>query len=89
MSDIPHTKSTQPVHAVPDHIAKALREKDKIIRVQAKRIGLLENDVDKLKKERDSLSTKVTLLTYKLQSVEMSSHLSVEETEETTREDFR
>lgn len=52
---------------VPEGILRALREKDKIIKLQARRIEVLENEVDKLRKDRDSLSTKVTLLSYKLQ----------------------
>ena len=51
----------------PDHVNRLLREKDRIIKAQAKRIEQLEGDVDKMRKERDVLSTKVTLLTYKLQ----------------------
>ena len=45
----------------------SLRDKDNVIRLQAQRIHKLEAEVEKLRKERDVLSTKVTLLTYKLQ----------------------
>ena len=60
----PNTKCTV---RVTENVAKILRDKDRIIKLQAKRIEFLERDVDKLRRERDSLSTKVTLLSYKLQ----------------------
>ena len=52
---------------LPDNILKALRDKDRIIRIQGERIKVLENEVEKVRKDRDTLSTKVTLLSYKLQ----------------------
>ncbi|KAK2163339.1 hypothetical protein LSH36_81g01050 [Paralvinella palmiformis] len=58
---------TRSVLPIPDNIVRALRDKDRIIRVQAKRIELLERDIEKLRNERDSLSTKLALLSYKLE----------------------
>ncbi len=43
-----------------------LKAKDTVIREQAKRIEYLENEVEKVRKERDRLSTKVALLSHKL-----------------------
>ncbi len=43
-----------------------LSAKDRLIREQAKRIEHLESEVEKVCLERDRLSTKVTLLSYKL-----------------------
>ena len=43
-----------------------LKEKDAIIEVQSRRIHELESEVDRLKKERVFLGTKLTLLSYKL-----------------------
>ena len=56
----------KPLIKLPDDVIKALHEKDKIIKLQAKRINLLQNENGKLRKERDSLHTKLTLLSYKL-----------------------
>ena len=67
MTDKPPPSIKPPPIRVPEGILRALREKDKIIKLQAKRIQVLESEVDKLRKDRDSLSTKVTLLSYKLQ----------------------
>ena len=53
--------------SIPENVARIIREKDRIIKVQAKRIEQLEQEAEKLRKERDIFSTKVTLLTYKLQ----------------------
>ena len=53
----------------PDIIAtleESIQRKDKLIKDQVKKIEHLENEVEKVRKERDRLSTKVTLLSYKL-----------------------
>ena len=46
---------------------KIIEEKNRIIRLQNKRIEQVESELEKVKKDRDSLRTKVTLLSYKLQ----------------------
>ena len=46
---------------------KIIQEKDRIIRLQNKRIEFVESELEKVKKDRDNLRTKVTLLSYKLQ----------------------
>ena len=51
----------------PGNLTHTTMEKDRVIKLQAQRIHKLEAEVEKLRKERDALSTKVTLLTYKLQ----------------------
>jgi len=53
--------------AVPDYFAKILKNKDRIIRVQAKRIELLEAEVERLRVARETLSTQVALVSYKLE----------------------
>lgn len=55
-------------------VAGVLRDKDSIIRAQAKRIGQLEREAERVRKERDSLATKVALLTYKLQMYSKDLH---------------
>ena len=49
-----------------DNIAKLLREKDKIIKLQAKRILTLEKQSEILRNERDSWKTKCGLLQFKV-----------------------
>lgn len=66
MSEKRHRRLNQSV-ITHEYVNRIIREKDKIIRAQIKRIEQLESDVEKLRKERDVFSTKVTLLTYKLQ----------------------
>ena len=53
--------------AVPDYFAKILKNKDRIIRVQAKRIELLESEVERLRVARETLSTQLALVSYKLE----------------------
>jgi len=53
--------------AVPDYFAKILKNKDRIIRVQAKRIELLEGEVERLRVSRETLSTQLALASYKLE----------------------
>lgn len=48
------------------NIAILLKEKDVVISAQARRIHDLESEVERLRKERVFLSTKLTLLSYKL-----------------------
>ena len=50
-----------------EYVNRIIKERDSIIRAQIKRIEQLEHEVEKVRKERDIFSTKVTLLTYKLQ----------------------
>jgi len=59
--------------AVPDYFAKILKNKDRIIRVQAKRIELLESEVERLRVARETLSTQVALISYKLELASASS----------------
>lgn len=47
---------------LPDSIASIIRDKERVIRGQAKRIEQLENEVKKLRKDRDRLGTKLALL---------------------------
>ena len=61
-----------------DSIAKLqadIKQRDKLIEEQNSRIEHLENEVEKVRKERDRLSTKVTLLSYKLH-LNKSSHVN-------------
>jgi len=53
--------------AVPDYFAKILKNKDRIIRVQAKRIELLEGEVERLRVARETLSTQLALVSYNLE----------------------
>ena len=53
--------------AVPDYFAKILKNKDRIIRVQAKRIELLESEVERLRVARETLSTQLAVVSYKLE----------------------
>jgi len=53
--------------AVPDYFAKILKNKDRIIRVQAKRIELLESEVERLRVARETLNTQLALVSYKLE----------------------
>jgi len=53
--------------AVPDYFAKILKNKDRIIRVQAKRIELLEGEVERLRVARETLSTRLALVSYNLE----------------------
>ena len=53
--------------AVPDYFAKILKNKDRIIRVQAKRIESLESEVERLRVARETLSTQLALVSYKLE----------------------
>lgn len=59
--------------AVPDYFAKILKNKDRIIRVQAKRIELLEGEVERLRVARETLSTQLALVSYKLELATASS----------------
>ena len=54
--------------AVPDYFAKILKNKDRIIRVQAKRIEQLESEVERVRVARETLSTQLALVSYKLES---------------------
>ena len=51
---------------VTESVAKLLRDKDRIICTQAKRIDILERELLKFRKERDSLAIQVSDLTDKL-----------------------
>ena len=51
---------------VTESVAKLLRDKDRIICTQAKRIDILERELLKFRKERDSLCNQVIDLTDKL-----------------------
>jgi len=53
--------------AVPDYFVKILKNKDRIIRVQAKRIELLESEVERLRVARETMSTQLALVSYKLE----------------------
>jgi len=53
--------------SVPDYFAKILKNKDRIIRVQAKRIELLETEVERLRVARETISTQLALVSYKLE----------------------
>lgn len=59
--------------AVPDYFAKILKNKDRIIRVQAKRIELLETEVERLRVARETISTQLALVSYKLELATSSS----------------
>jgi len=59
--------------AVPDYFAKILKNKDRIIRVQAKRIELLESEVERLRVARETISTQLALVSYKLELATTSS----------------
>jgi len=59
--------------AVPDYFAKILKNKDRIIRVQAKRIELLETEVERLRVARETISTQLALVSYKLELATTSS----------------
>ena len=50
-----------------EYVNRIIRERDNVIRTQVQRIEQLESELEKVRKERDIFSTKVTLLTYKLQ----------------------
>jgi len=58
--------------AVPDYIAKILKNKDRIIRVQAKRIELLEGEVERLRVARETLNTQLAVVSYKLELAKAS-----------------
>jgi len=47
---------------LPESIASIIKDKERVIRGQAKRIEQLENEVKKLRKDRDRLDTKLALL---------------------------
>lgn len=51
-----------------------LRDKEDIIVAQARRIADLEREAERVRKDRDSLATKLTLLTYKLQMYSKDLH---------------
>lgn len=51
---------------VPEYFAKILRNKDRIIRVQARRIELLEEEVHRLRMGREAMSSQLAVLTCKL-----------------------
>ena len=57
------------------NLQEDIKKKDKLIEEQTSRIEYLENEVEKVRKERDRLSTKVTLLSYKLH-LNKSSHVN-------------
>ena len=57
------------------NLQEDIKQKDKLIEEQISRIEYLENEVEKVRKERDRLSTKVTLLSYKLH-LNKSSHVN-------------
>ena len=57
------------------NLQEDIKQKDKLIEEQISRIEYLENEVEKVRKERDRLSTEVTLLSYKLH-LNKSSHVN-------------
>jgi len=63
--------------AVPDYFAKILKNKDRIIRVQAKRIELLESEVERLRVARETLSSQLVVVSYKLELATASTTLPV------------
>lgn len=53
--------------AVPEYFARILKNKDRIIRVQAKRIEILESEVERLRVARERLNSQLAVLSYKLE----------------------
>ena len=53
--------------ALPEYFADILKNKDRMIRVQAKRIEMLEGEVQRLRMVRETLSTRLALVSYQLQ----------------------
>lgn len=53
--------------AVPEYFARILKNKDRIIRVQAKRIEILETEVERLRVTREQLNSQLAVLSYKLE----------------------
>lgn len=51
-----------------------LQDKEDIIVAQARRIADLEREAERVRKDRDSLATKLTLLTYKLEMYSKDLH---------------
>lgn len=62
---------------VPEYFAKILKNKDRIIRVQAKRIEMLEGEVHRLRLSRESMSSQLAVLSYKLQAVSVAKNSMV------------
>jgi len=62
------------VTAVPEYFARILKNKDRIIRSQAKRIECLESEVERLRVARETLSSQLAVLSYKL---ELSSRANI------------
>ena len=62
MTTVPEKDQTQKIR-VTESVAKLLRDKDRIICMQAKRIDILERELLKFRKERDSLACQVSDLT--------------------------
>ena len=58
--------TAQTSQPAPENFSKLLREKDKIIKIQARRIDQLHREITKLRLERDSLNSRVAVLTFKL-----------------------
>lgn len=54
--------------------AGLLRDREDIIAAQARRIEELERETERVRRERDGLATKLTLLTYKLEMYSKDLH---------------
>ncbi|CAD5121994.1 DgyrCDS10447 [Dimorphilus gyrociliatus] len=62
-------------------LSKTLYEKDQIIRKQSRKIIELEREVEKLRKEKDELNRKTTLLSFKLHAYQVNENSTNDEDE--------
>ena len=62
--------------AGPEHMIRMLKNKDRMIRVQAQRIEILESEVERLRAAKESLSYQLAVVSHRLELVTVGSSAS-------------